>query len=92
VFGHIYPDEVAIKKEGVHENVGDALPITFNLPTGDLGTKISECSTPRYWELEIHADTPGVDFNARFLVPVYTREQTDSTERTSRVDREAELS
>ena len=27
----------------------------------------------RYWELQIQADTPGVDFDAAFLVPVYAR-------------------
>ena len=26
---------------------------------------------PRYWELEVHADTPGIDFRAIYLVPVY---------------------
>jgi hypothetical protein len=26
---------------------------------------------PRYWELEVAADTPGIDYKATFLVPVY---------------------
>ena len=76
VFRQIYADEIKVDKPGVHENLGDALPITFNLPNGDYGTKITECTRPRYWEVEIHADTAGVDFLAQFLVPVYAREQT----------------
>jgi hypothetical protein len=90
VFRQIYADEIKIDKPGVHENLGDALPITFNLPLGDYGTKITGCSNPRYWEVEIHADTAGVDFLAQFLVPVYAREQTLTTEHTETTEGERE--
>lgn len=46
------------------------IPISLRLPAGDCATKLLE--TPRrYWELEVKAETPGIDYVARFLVPVY---------------------
>lgn len=46
------------------------IPIHIRLPEGDLTNRLLE--TPRrYWELEIMADTPGIDYAARFLLPVY---------------------
>lgn len=46
------------------------IPISLRLPAGDYATKLLE--TPRrYWELEVKAETPGIDYLARFLVPVY---------------------
>lgn len=47
-------------------------PITFPLPSGDLSTVLSE-RPPRYWELTIHVDMPGVDYDVTFLLPIYTR-------------------
>ncbi|HET7458575.1 MAG TPA: hypothetical protein VFJ74_13070 [Gemmatimonadaceae bacterium] len=41
-------------------------PIPADAPTTTLGAR-----PPRYWELELAAEVPGVDFGARFLVPVY---------------------
>lgn len=46
--------------------------IRFELPQGDHGTRLS-ARPPRYWELEVKADTPGLDYSATFLVPVYER-------------------
>ena len=48
---------------------GDAR-LRFELPEGAPGTRLSGIP-PRYWELELLAETPGVDFRGRFLVPVY---------------------
>jgi hypothetical protein len=49
-------------------------PIAFDLPADpalatDLTTK-----PPRYWELEVTSDVPGIDFGATFVVPVYGRD------------------
>lgn len=50
---------------------GMAIPIHIRLPNGDYSNRLGE--TPRrYWELEIKADTPGIDYSARFLLPVYS--------------------
>jgi len=79
VFRQIYADTLELKEEGVHESSGQRLPISFPLPGGDYGTGLSTRVIPRYWELEIAADTPGVDFNARFLVPVYAKSDPAET-------------
>lgn len=44
--------------------------VTFAVPAGAPGTALS-AHPARYWELELHADLPGVDYRGRFLVPVY---------------------
>jgi len=57
---------------------GERLPIRFELPApggAAVGTALSE-DPPRYWELSLHADLPGVDFGATFLVPVYEKAAT----------------
>jgi hypothetical protein len=48
-------------------------PVSFQLPEGELGTCLAD-RPPRYWELEVTAKTPGVDYHALFLVPVYKRD------------------
>ena len=42
----------------------------FLVPESVPGTSLSE-RPPRYWELEVKAEMPGVDYRATFLVPVY---------------------
>jgi hypothetical protein len=44
--------------------------VEFQLPEGDYSTRLSG-DEPRYWLFEAGAATPGVDFHARFLLPVY---------------------
>ena len=49
---------------------GNEVPVSFDLPMGDYGTRLAEAPA-RYWELAVLADTPGLDFSAKFLIPVY---------------------
>lgn len=49
-----------------------ALPISFRLPDGDYETRLST-RPPRYWELVVKADKPGLDFDVTFSLPVYAR-------------------
>ncbi|MBI1336820.1 MAG: hypothetical protein GC164_07650 [Phycisphaera sp.] len=51
-------------------DVTQGVPITFLLPSDGRATNLS-VDEPTYWELLIHADTPGVDFEATYLLPVY---------------------
>lgn len=44
--------------------------VEFRLPEGDYSTSLSG-DEPRYWLFEAEAATPGVDLQARFLLPVY---------------------
>jgi len=51
----------------------------FALPPDLPGTSLAE-RPPRYWELEVRAEMPGVDYRKVFLVPVYE----DGRERRTR--------
>ena len=47
-----------------------ALRVSFSIPAGAPTTDLA--SRPcRYWEVDVEAATDGVDYGARFLVPVY---------------------
>ena len=63
--------EVVTLNESWALNEGE-IPVSFHLPEGDLGTRLAE-SPARYWEIEVTADTPGLDYSAVFPVPVYAR-------------------
>lgn len=59
-----------IVQPGTSPSGGTSFTFTLDLPHGDHATKLAE-RPPRYWEVEMKAETPGVDFGALFLVPVY---------------------
>ncbi|QDU64843.1 hypothetical protein Pan216_57360 [Planctomycetes bacterium Pan216] len=46
--------------------------VIFKLPAGDYETNLSG-KEPRYWVFETHAETPGIDHAATFLIPVYAK-------------------
>ncbi len=49
----------------------NTMPMEWDLPNeADLTTALSQ-RPARFWELEVRADTPGVDYHSRFLLPVY---------------------
>jgi hypothetical protein len=49
---------------------GRALRVTFPIPPDPPSTDLA--SRPcRYWEVDVEASTDGVDYGARFLVPIY---------------------
>ncbi|MBA3425341.1 MAG: hypothetical protein ACR2HO_00880 [Rubrobacteraceae bacterium] len=59
---------------GNPDTVGRSLDVnlSFALPDNRPTTKLGE-RPPTYWELEIEAEAPGVDYAATFLLPVYSR-------------------
>jgi hypothetical protein len=66
----IWTDELVLDQPGaLYEG---EFPISFKLPDGDYGSRFVDAPA-RYWELEVKADTPGLDFGALFLLPVYAR-------------------
>ncbi|MEO8359105.1 MAG: hypothetical protein ABI672_03665, partial [Vicinamibacteria bacterium] len=49
---------------------GAEIPIRMRLPDGDYSNRLRD--TPRrYWQLQVTAETPGIDYEAKFLLPVY---------------------
>ena len=55
------------------------IPISIRLPEG-MPTLLHD-KPRRYWELDVSADTPGIDYSARFIIPVYGDEPRDDAER-----------
>lgn len=49
-----------------------ARTVEFTLPADAPGTSLAT-RPARYWELELEAEVPGVDYRGLFLVPVYPR-------------------
>ncbi|MEK7467200.1 MAG: hypothetical protein AAB074_07300 [Planctomycetota bacterium] len=59
------------KEVRVVEPPSREIPVSFRLPAESHFATERQTVTPRYWELEVAGEAPGVDFGARFLVPVY---------------------
>jgi hypothetical protein len=47
-----------------------AIRVTFSVPADVPATDLSSYAC-RYWDVDVEAGTDGVDYAARFLVPVY---------------------
>jgi len=72
----LYADTVETTGPGELNRAACPVALSLPLPAEDYTTRLSGRS-PRYWELEVHADKLGVDYRAVFLLPVYARlEQT----------------
>ena len=59
------------KEERVVEPPSREIPVSFRLPAEAHFSTELPIVTPRYWELEVTGEAPGVDFGAQFLLPVY---------------------
>jgi hypothetical protein len=70
VYYETYADTQAIDDVRRRWEGRRGLALAFDLPSEAAGTRLSE-RPPRYWELEITAAVPGVDYKAVFLLPVY---------------------
>lgn len=56
--------------------LGQPVAVAFALPSADAVSQTNLAADPAlYWELEFKADTPGIDFKAVFLVPVYAKSE-----------------
>jgi hypothetical protein len=66
----VWSDTFEVAGPGEHLR-GERVPVTFLLPESAEATALSQYP-PRYWELEIKARTPGVDYGAVYLLPVYS--------------------
>lgn len=56
----------------IREVPGADFHLRFSPPDTAPPTRLSE-RPARYWEIEVSAETPGIDYRARFLVPIYER-------------------
>lgn len=51
-------------------DAGAPASLAFDVPGDAPGTALGELP-PRYWELELRSEMPGIDYGATFLVPIY---------------------
>ena len=49
---------------------GGSIELIYILPPEALGTQINRYE-PRFWELEVKLDLPGLNFRNSYLVPIY---------------------
>ena len=68
----IYAETITVEELGHYQPQGGLQwPISFAIPNDpEFLTQLSQ-RPARYWQLEVKAVTPGIDFAANFLVPVY---------------------
>ncbi len=52
------------------DRIDGAVSLEFAVPAGAPTTDLAS-TTPRYWELQLDAETPGIDYHGLFLLPVY---------------------
>lgn len=69
----IYADRLALNDVKQYEFMTLSLPISFNLPEGQEYETALRNRPAKYWELEIKAQTPGIDYKTSFLLPVYAK-------------------
>ena len=60
--------------EGREVASSDKFSLEWNLPEDPEFASTLSQRPARFWELEVKADTPGVDYHSRFLLPVYAQE------------------
>ncbi len=65
----LYHEERTLKGREVASS--SKLSLEWDLPNEPEMTSTLSQRPARFWELEVKADTPGVDYHSRFLLPVY---------------------
>jgi len=69
----VYADTQKINEIESYQYDGLHLPISFSLPPeAQYETSLSS-RPPRYWEIEVKAKMPGIDYRTNFFVPIYLR-------------------
>lgn len=53
------------------EELGREVGLEFLIPPGAPATDLGSATAQRYWELQLDAETPGIDYHGLFLLPVY---------------------
>jgi hypothetical protein len=95
-FRQVYADRVEINCDGEWRPGLSPIPLAFELPHKHLPTNLDGAMARltsdddeepvgdgmRYWELEVRAFQPGLDYKASFLVPVYERAEAEARVQT----------
>lgn len=65
--------------EGIPSAGGVRVPFSFTIPADALPTDETDASDRRLWRLIVEASTPGIDYAARFELPVFGTATSTST-------------
>jgi hypothetical protein len=68
----LYKDILTLDEQRLANFVGAAIPIEFCIPSEKLPNTLA-ATPPTYWAIEVRGEAPGADYEAYFLVPVYSR-------------------
>ena len=68
---HLYSETKEIEFPLTEDYGSLQIPIEFDLPPDEIYRTQLKVRPPTYWELEIKAETDGMDLLKNFLVPVY---------------------
>ncbi len=69
----LYADTLTIGNLTPFQQQADHWPMTFALPQEPPYDTCLSCRPAKYWELEVKAQAPGIDYGSSFLVPVYAK-------------------
>lgn len=70
----LYAETVNFEDVGRYQQKNLQWPLILELPRDPRLASSLSARPPVYWELEVKASTPGIDYHTFFLVPVYARE------------------
>ncbi len=89
----LHSQKTEIDVSGTGRAPRETIPVEFTLPDDPALATCLAVQPPRYWELELHADIPGVDYRSVFLLPVYAVGQSRQNDaRRSGTPRSASVS
>ncbi len=75
----LWQDERTMEREALEQDLTkSAIPVLFAIPFDSKPSDITDSSNRIFWRLEVKAKTRGIDYSAKFEVPVFKTE--DSTE------------
>ncbi len=69
----LYADTLTMNNLTPFQQQAVQWPLNFSLPQGSQYNTCLSCRPAKYWELEVNAQTPGIDYCPSFLLPVYAK-------------------
>ncbi|OWY71736.1 hypothetical protein B7486_08695 [cyanobacterium TDX16] len=66
----LYEQTLDIAGDAAASSYDRSIPLAFDVPADAPPTCLIE-APPTYWQLQVSAETPGVNLNSSFLLPVY---------------------
>src|SRR5271165_3784955 len=68
----LYQQQTTLSREQLASYASGDIPVQFPIPAGQPTTTLVN-APPTYWEIEATGSSPSVNYQAYFLVPVYTQ-------------------